>query len=115
VTSHKPRVAVLGYSYLEGSDDIRNSPSKTLVDQMVGIYDVKVHDPFVQEYSSDVFEVLSGCDAALIMVAHAQYRTLDLRVASSVMANPIFIDGRRVINERLAREAGITAVVLGKA
>src|SRR5262249_6355697 len=73
------RVAVLGYAYLEESDDTRNSPSEGLVNHLRARgAEVVIHDPFVPEYRGAVMERVRGGDAVVLMVAHKLYDALDL-------------------------------------
>jgi UDP-N-acetyl-D-mannosaminuronic acid dehydrogenase len=55
------KVLVLGYAYLENSDDTRNSPSQTLVLLLRnrGV-EVKVHDPWVAQFQGDLYDLASG-------------------------------------------------------
>src|SRR4029077_13586911 len=77
------KIVLLGYSYLENSDDTRNSPSAALVSILMERgYEVRVHDPFVRDYAGDVMHVLHGADCAVLMVAHSAYRELDLGAAA---------------------------------
>ena len=79
-TSDTPvTVAVLGYSYLPESDDVRNSPSELLIEELrrLGL-EVKVHDPFVDVYKGPVESVLDGCQAVVVMVPHTEYDALEL-------------------------------------
>ena len=101
------RVAVLGYAYLEESDDTRNSPSETLVRHLreMGVEAV-IHDPWVDEYRGEVLERVKGCDAAIVMVAHNAYRGLDLQTIKSALRLPVLVDGRRVFDVKLADKAG---------
>ena len=98
-------VLVLGYSYLEESDDIRNSPSKVLVDYLdeKGAQ-VSIHDPWIAEYNTDVMELLKACDAVVLMVAHSFYRSLDL---TNILAESIpVIDGRNILPEAMGEKLG---------
>ena len=53
-----PRVAILGFSYLQNSDDTRNSPSLELAAALEELgYSVAVHDPFVDAHKGDVMDV----------------------------------------------------------
>jgi UDP-N-acetyl-D-mannosaminuronic acid dehydrogenase len=93
----RARIAVLGYSYLEDSDDTRNSPSEVFVKRLrdLGATPV-VHDPWVEEYKGDLLERIKGCDAAVVMVSHTIYRKLDLNVLGSILRHPVIVDGRGV-------------------
>ena len=110
------RIAVLGYAYLEDSDDTRNSPSESLARHLRELgAEVVIHDPWVEEYKGDLLERVKGCDAAVVMVAHSAYRTLDLGALKSALRTPILIDGRHVFSASLAQAAGLTYRGIGKA
>ena len=96
------RVAVLGYAYLENSDDTRNSPSKTLVARLRELgAEVVIHDPYVPGYQGDLAKVTRGCDAAVVMVKHDVYREVDLEQLG--LARPVLVDGRRVFDATQAQ------------
>jgi UDP-N-acetyl-D-mannosaminuronic acid dehydrogenase len=101
------KVTVLGYAYLENSDDTRNSPSEPLVARLreQGV-SVVVHDPFVREYQGALEKALQGSDAVVVMVAHDEYRALDLDELRGRIARPVLIDGRRVFSAEQAEAAG---------
>lgn len=108
------KIAILGYAYLEESDDTRNSPSDKLLDILRSENaDVVVHDPYVPGYQGDVLDLIKGCDAVVIMVAHQAYRNLDLGQVKEQLHLPILIDGRRVIDPELAKEAGLDYAGIG--
>jgi UDP-N-acetyl-D-mannosaminuronic acid dehydrogenase len=101
------RVLVLGYSYLENSDDTRNSPSTALVGGLDALgCEVVIHDPYVEEYKGDVFEKVSGCDAVVLMVRHNEYLNLNLKKLAEKMRISILVDGRRVFEPSIARSMG---------
>jgi len=101
------KVAVLGYAYLENSDDTRNSPSEALVAQLQELgAEVVVHDPYVAGYQGDLKGVVQGCDAVVVMVAHDVYRALDLDELRGLVARPILIDGRHVFSAEQGSLAG---------
>jgi UDP-N-acetyl-D-mannosaminuronic acid dehydrogenase len=51
------KVCVLGYAYLENSDDTRHSPSATLVAHLQAQgAEVVIHDPWVAPYRTDLAE-----------------------------------------------------------
>ena len=90
-------VAVLGYAYLENSDDTRNSPSEILVNRLEELgAQVRIHDPWVREYQGDLADVVRDCDAVVVMVAHDAYRELGLAGLRELVAHPVLVDGRNV-------------------
>ena len=101
------RLLVLGYAYLEESDDTRNSPSEILVRDLIDSgADVVIHDPYVSMYDGDLFEKARGADAVLVMVNHKIYRTLELAELRSAVRTPILIDGRHVFSAEQAQKEG---------
>lgn len=110
----KSRVAVLGYAYLENSDDTRNSPSAALkaVLEQRG-YEVSVHDPFVHQYAGDVMKALRGADCAVVMVAHSAYRELDLGLAAEEMTRAQMVDARALFKADALKAAGFKFRTVG--
>lgn len=112
---HGARIAVLGYAYLEDSDDTRNSPSEALAQQLRNRgAEVTIHDPFVPEYQGDVMKAARDTDGVVIMVRHRAYRTLDLAALKAVMRTPVLVDGRRVVAPDEARAAGLLYRAIGQ-
>ncbi|MDX1665166.1 MAG: nucleotide sugar dehydrogenase [Candidatus Promineifilaceae bacterium] len=107
-------VLVMGYAYLEDSDDTRNSPSAALVGQLerAGV-EVRIHDPCVAGYQGDLLALAEGCDAAVVMVRHHAYREVDLGRLRGALRLPILVDGRRVFERAAAAEAGLRYIRLG--
>lgn len=107
VKTSKPKIAVLGYAYLENSDDTRNSPTQLFLraaekEKMK----ITIHDPFVEEYKTDLEESLNKADAAVFMVAHDEYKKLNLQKVKNLMKTPVIIDGRNIFNKEKARKEG---------
>jgi UDP-N-acetyl-D-mannosaminuronic acid dehydrogenase len=110
------RVAVLGYAYLEDSDDTRNAPSITLINRLEELgAEVRVHDPYVAEYQGDLDERVRGCDAVVVMVKHDVYQQvspeqlkewLACREERSQGTRPVLVDGRRVFDRDKVKAAG---------
>jgi len=107
-------VAVLGYAYLEDSDDTRDSPSEHLLPELsrLGIK-TRVHDPFVDGMGGDVYEVIAGADCAILMVRHSEYHQLDLGRAASAMARPLLVDARHAFSVEDLQRAGFRFTLLG--
>jgi len=109
------RILILGYAYLEDSDDPRNSPSETVREHLVmkGA-SVIIHDPYVPGYQGSIEELASGCDALVVAVKHSIYQTIDLAVIHSRMRTPILVDGRGFIDAERAAGAGFIYIGLGR-
>ena len=102
------RLLVMGYAYLEDSDDTRNSPSEILVKRLRELgSEVRIHDPYVLEYQADLYQISKGCDAVILMVRHQDYQCIDFMQLRTVLRTPIFIDGRHMFDAQLASSAGL--------
>lgn len=115
VAPEAARVAILGYAYLEESDDTRNSPTQSLcntLDQW-GVRYV-LHDPWVEDYRGNLNERIAGCDALVVMVRHRDYLNLDLDAIRAEMSHAILIDGRNVVEPAVARNAGFVYRGVGR-
>jgi UDP-N-acetyl-D-mannosaminuronic acid dehydrogenase len=101
------RVSVLGWAYLEESDDERNSPSEALVTALEACgATVTVHDPFVARFRGALEDAVRGADAVVIAVAHRAYRIADWAALRALARAGALIDGRFVITPDRARAAG---------
>ncbi|UCG22612.1 MAG: nucleotide sugar dehydrogenase [Chloroflexota bacterium] len=102
------RVAVLGYAYLENSDDDRNSPSQSLVRRLKeeGL-SVAIHDPWIEAYQGDLQDIIAGRDGVVIMVAHKEYLNLDLQELGRAFRTPLVVDGRHVLDKEQVEAAGL--------
>ena len=109
------KVAVLGYAYLENSDDARNSPSEVLVARLRELgAEVVIHDPYVPEYQGRSEGKVQGCDAAVLMVAHEVYKTLDLAALRATLRTPILVDGRHMFDVAQAKAIGLVYYSVGQ-
>ena len=101
------RILVMGYAYLEDSDDTRNSPSAALLDYLGGkVGQILVHDPYVNRHQGDLLEKARGCDAVVVMVKHSEYRSLELAQLGEGMRRRLLLDGRATYGREQAEAAG---------
>jgi UDP-N-acetyl-D-mannosaminuronic acid dehydrogenase len=107
------RVLVLGYAYLENSDDVRNSPSAVLISALHERgAEVMTHDPYVPGYQGDLYAIAEGCDAVVIMVKHDAYGEIDWETLRRRLVQPVVVDGRRVVG---STPAGFVVRAIGEA
>ena len=99
VNSADARVLILGYAYLEDSDDTRNSPSQALIELLNGdVAEVRIHDPYVPKFQGSIHEFAEKCDAVVMMVRHKPYLDLNLDTLKDSLRTRLFVDGRGVYN-----------------
>ena len=119
-------IAVLGLTFKPETDDMRDSPSLTIVPSLVekGAV-IRAHDPQgMQEarellpasvvYTENSYEACREADAVIIMTEWNQYRALDLDRLGSLMRQKHFIDLRNVYQPELVKEKGFTYTGVGR-
>jgi len=116
-------VAIWGLSYKPGTDDMREAPSLTLIDQLLEAgCTVKAYDPAAMdeakrrlgdkiEYASDIYDAVRDADVLFHVTEWKEYRMPDWQKVRSLMKNPLLIDGRGVFNKTDLE--GITYLKIG--
>lgn len=113
-------ICILGYAFLEDSDDTRNTPAKPLYLSLKRkCKDVIVHDPYVKEeegvtLTADLDAALKGRDAIIVVTKHKQYSDLKLGRLTKLMRNRIIVDGRNLFDRDAAAKAGFTYRGVGR-
>jgi len=102
------RIAVLGLSFKPDTDDIRESPSIRLINNLLDENaNVVAHDPVAMEntkilfknrisFASSKFDALKDSDACFVVTAWDEYKKIDESDFKRLMKNPIVIDCRRL-------------------
>ncbi len=107
-------VCILGFAFLGDSDDTRNTPALPLYNSLNTVCKtVIVHDPFVKEFGNviltdDLEKALRNRDCAIIVTAHKQYFDIRLDWLKRVLATPVIVDGRNVLDPTECKAAGFT-------
>lgn len=108
------KILILGFAYLEDSDDTRDAPSDHLMRLLKAEgAETEMHDPFVAQYSADLYMLAKDSHAAILMTAHSEYKGLDFKRLQSQMLRPLLIDGRNLWDKNAPKSAGFELVRLG--
>lgn len=120
---HGRRVAVWGLAFKPGTDDMREAPSITLIEQLLGAgCAVSAYDPaaipearrFFGDriaYAATPYEAVQGADALFHVTEWKDYRMPNWQQVRTAMRIPLIIDGRNVF-DREALE-GFTYLRIG--
>ena len=105
------RVAVLGLAFKPGTDDTRNSRAVPVIEGLterggdvvaydpVAVEDIRERYPHLEfEAAGSAETALSGAHAAVVVTDWDEFATLDSEF--DAMADPVVIDGRRIIERR---------------
>ncbi|MFO7925459.1 MAG: UDP-glucose 6-dehydrogenase AglM [Halobacteriota archaeon] len=103
------RIAVLGLAFKPGTDDIRGTRAKPVVEGLLARgADVVAYDPLAAEamaeefpkieYAESAAEALEGAHGAAVVTDWPELADLDEEF--DAMANPVVVDGRRIVERR---------------
>ncbi len=118
-------VGILGLSFKAETDDVRDSPSLTVVSDLFEAgAAVKAHDPKGGENfrrflpQTECFPVsydaAQGADALILMTEWNEYRALDLNLLSEKMRGRVILDARNLLDPDLARDFGFSYRGIGR-
>ena len=120
------RVAVLGLTFKEGTDDTRDSQSIPLIRALLDEgARVRVYDPAGMEgfraryyyldveYAEDPRDCIRGADAAVIATAWGEFRELKPEDFRRLMRRAVVVDGRRIYSPEEMRRAGVEYYTVG--
>jgi UDPglucose 6-dehydrogenase len=120
------RVAVWGLAFKPQTDDMRESPALTLIDQLLDAgASVVAHDPVAipearrrlgdrVAYAETSYAALEGADAVVIVTDWNEYRHPDLKRIKSTLAHPIVVDGRNLYDPAKMQTLGFTYLSIGR-
>jgi UDP-N-acetyl-D-mannosaminuronic acid dehydrogenase len=113
-------ICVLGYAFLENSDDPRNTPVIPLIKELEkrGAY-FRIHDPYIKEdggldIESNLDAALKDCDAVVLMTGHNEYKSLEPKKLNGLLRTKVIVDGRNLFNPEKFIAEGFVFKGVGK-
>ena len=97
-------ICVLGYAFLENSDDPRNTPTVPFVKELEKRgAKYKIHDPYIKNDNGYQIEqvldtALKDCNAVVLMTKHDEYKSINPEKLKSLLRTKVIIDGRNLFN-----------------
>jgi UDPglucose 6-dehydrogenase len=119
-------IAVLGLTFKPETDDMRDSPSLAIIPNLIDKgATVRAHDPQGMEearkmlppkveYFDDVYAMVEGVDAVVLMTEWNEYRGLDIDQVKELMKGDVFVDLRNVYEPANMRNSGFTYACIGR-
>jgi UDPglucose 6-dehydrogenase len=118
-------VAVLGLSFKPETDDLREAPALSLIDELqTAGARVRAYDPVSMDlarqrasdthFCEDEYDAASGADALVVVTEWNQFRSLDLKRIKHAMRQPNIIDLRNVYEPESVRSLGFHYVGMGR-
>jgi len=120
--------AVWGLAFKPNTDDMREAPSRTVVNELArrGAR-IKAYDPVAMDEARRVFggvagltfvstagEALAGSDALVIVTDWKEFRSPDFDQIKSALKQPLVIDGRNLYEPALMNALGIEYWAIGR-
>jgi UDP-N-acetyl-D-mannosaminuronic acid dehydrogenase len=114
-------ICVLGYAFLENSDDSRNTPTITFLKELGKRgAKFKIHDPYIKDteegyqIETDLDTALEDCDALVVMTKHDIYKKITVKKLQKLLRTKIVIDGRNLFDPIEFTTAGFIFRGVGK-
>ena len=123
---NKPKIAVLGLAFKDGTDDCRESPAMDIVGNLLAQNaDITAYDPKAMrtacllrgdkiQYAGDMYSCLKDADVLAILTEWNEFKSLDLNLASSLMRHKNIVDCRNLIDAEQAAKNGFRYQGIGK-
>ncbi len=116
------RVAILGWAFLNNSDDTRNTPAEPYYHKITELgAEVSVHDPYVFganniKITQDLDEALKDATVVVIFTGHKHYFELKPGKIKKITCSkhPVIIDGRNVIDPDIFIKEGFVYKGIGR-
>ena len=121
------RIAVWGLAFKPNTDDMRDSPALTLIDQLLAAgARVIVHDPAAMdegrrrlgdtvEFADSSYDAIAGADALVVVTDWNEYRHPDFARMKESLRTPVVIDGRNLYALDRMGKLGFTYHSIGRA
>jgi UDPglucose 6-dehydrogenase len=119
-------VAVWGLSFKPNTDDMREAPSISIINELLkhGIK-VQAHDPVAIEeakkklgtkikYFQKNYDALKGADALVVVTEWNEFRRPDFDKMKKLMKGKVIFDGRNIYDPKVMKQTGFTYFAIGR-
>ena len=119
-------IALWGLAFKANTDDMRESPSLTLIEELLAAgATVVAHDPAAMHeterrlgarvvYARSSYDAAAGADALVIVTDWNEYRFPDFDRIKSALRKPVVIDGRNLYDPTKMQALGFTYRSIGR-
>ena len=118
-------IAVLGLTFKPNTDDMRESPSLSILPPLVdagatirafdpeGMVEAKKLMPGL-DYCADAYQAIDGADALVLLTEWNEFRGLDLGRIKTALRSPVVIDLRNIYQPQDMADAGLVYHSIGR-
>lgn len=119
------QVAVLGLSFKPDTDDMRDAPSITVINELVKKgAKVTAYDPIAVEnakgilkgieFAKDAYSAVKDSDLLIVMTEWDEFKQLDLLKIKENMKTPQLVDGRNIYDPQVVKNLGFRYTGVGR-
>ncbi|MDR3296891.1 MAG: UDP-glucose/GDP-mannose dehydrogenase family protein [Prevotellaceae bacterium] len=120
------KIAVWGLAFKPNTDDMREAPALTVIEQLLAQgATVVAYDPVAMReaqktlgnsigYAASAYEALQGADALALMTEWSEFRVFDYAEAKQQMRHPAVFDGRNIYDPVEMKEFGFSYYGIGR-
>tara|TARA_Y100001933_G_scaffold220252_1_gene229415 strand:- start:1638 stop:2978 length:1341 start_codon:yes stop_codon:yes gene_type:complete len=120
--------ALWGLAFKPNTDDIREAPSRTVIDQLLSMgASVRAYDPAAGDAAARVYgaepgftlcrrrdDTLVDVDGLIIVTEWNEFRSPDFRMLKEKLKEPVIFDGRNVYDPEYLAELGFSYYGIGR-
>jgi UDPglucose 6-dehydrogenase len=122
-------IALWGLAFKPNTDDMREAPSRTIVDRLLRTgARVRAYDPVASteaariyagergfELARNAYEAVEGADALAIVTEWAEFRSPDFERLKQLLKTPLIFDGRNLYDPATVGRFGLIYHAIGRA
>jgi UDPglucose 6-dehydrogenase len=130
-------IALWGLAFKPNTDDMREAPSRTLIDALLAQgANVRAYDPVAMDEARRIYQehmatngpatrgtlalvtsadaALEGADALAIVTEWSEFRSPDFERIKAVLKQPVIVDGRNLYDPNYLKRIGLTYYGIGR-
>jgi UDPglucose 6-dehydrogenase len=121
-------VAIWGLAFKPNTDDMREAPSRTLIESLWAAgARVRAYDPVASEETHRIYgdradlvlaksgsEALDGADVLAIVTEWQEFRSPDFDSIKSALKHPVIFDGRNLYDPGFVKRFGLRYFAIGR-
>ena len=119
------KFAVWGLAFKPRTDDMREAPSITIINKLLGEgAEIIAYDPVAKDNALKImpdikiadspYDALKGCDALLVLTEWNEFRALNMDKVKSLLKSPVIIDGRNIYEPAEMKKTGFNYISFGR-
>ena len=119
------KIALWGLSFKPGTDDIREAPSRNIVESLVAAgAQVTVYDPVAMEafqskygdsviFAKNAYDCVLDADCLVVATEWQEFRFPNFQLIKNLMNEPVIFDGRNIFNKVEMEKQGFNYLGIG--